>query len=238
MKLNLFCLSIAFAFCLSSLLGQDRTVPTWEIGLGMHVRDAEGIPSSFGTNQTILYQGNFRLKRYITPGWALQAMGSVPLVNLSPKLSSDGWNGALHLLYHLNNGKLLRQQAVFAPYLMGGISYYSREWPVDQPTPFISGGLGWKIQFSRSFSFFLEGQFQQTSLRAEGITYRDSKTIEVQGGISWKFSRPAKVPFQMADVDGDGVVDLLDTCPEEAGPAQTQGCPDKDSDGIAADMEK
>jgi outer membrane protein OmpA-like peptidoglycan-associated protein len=33
------------------------------------------------------------------------------------------------------------------------------------------------------------------------------------------------------DSDGDGIIDKLDKCPNQAGPAENQGCPDVDSDG-------
>lgn len=38
----------------------------------------------------------------------------------------------------------------------------------------------------------------------------------------------------MEDTDGDAVLDKDDTCPQEAGPAENQGCPwpDADGDGI------
>ena len=35
------------------------------------------------------------------------------------------------------------------------------------------------------------------------------------------------------DRDGDGVLDVVDRCPDIAGPASLQGCPDRDGDGIA-----
>ena len=34
------------------------------------------------------------------------------------------------------------------------------------------------------------------------------------------------------DTDGDGIVDVNDSCPETAGPIQGSGCPDSDGDGI------
>jgi outer membrane protein OmpA-like peptidoglycan-associated protein len=37
---------------------------------------------------------------------------------------------------------------------------------------------------------------------------------------------------EVSDRDNDGVVDSLDTCPDQAGPATLNGCPDKDGDGI------
>jgi outer membrane protein OmpA-like peptidoglycan-associated protein len=35
------------------------------------------------------------------------------------------------------------------------------------------------------------------------------------------------------DRDGDGIIDSLDACPDQAGPASLNGCPDRDNDNIA-----
>jgi OmpA-OmpF porin, OOP family len=37
---------------------------------------------------------------------------------------------------------------------------------------------------------------------------------------------------EWVDSDGDGVPDHLDLCPDEAGPAHLDGCPDRDGDGV------
>lgn len=34
------------------------------------------------------------------------------------------------------------------------------------------------------------------------------------------------------DTDGDGIIDIEDHCPNEPGPAATHGCPDADGDGV------
>ena len=39
------------------------------------------------------------------------------------------------------------------------------------------------------------------------------------------------------DLDGDGIVNRNDACPDQAGPAATQGCPDADGDTIADDAD-
>jgi len=42
---------------------------------------------------------------------------------------------------------------------------------------------------------------------------------------------PAPVVQLVKDTDGDGITDDKDNCPNEAGPKENNGCPDKDSDG-------
>ncbi|NCU05953.1 MAG: OmpA family protein [Chitinophagaceae bacterium] len=44
---------------------------------------------------------------------------------------------------------------------------------------------------------------------------------------------PPPAPEVPKDRDGDGVLDVDDVCPDEAGVAALRGCPDKDRDGIA-----
>ena len=40
------------------------------------------------------------------------------------------------------------------------------------------------------------------------------------------------VVIEKVDTDGDGVPDLEDRCPNEPGPKELQGCPDRDGDGV------
>lgn len=40
------------------------------------------------------------------------------------------------------------------------------------------------------------------------------------------------------DADGDGIADKMDACPNLAGPADKQGCPDSDGDGISDNLDK
>jgi OOP family OmpA-OmpF porin len=42
---------------------------------------------------------------------------------------------------------------------------------------------------------------------------------------------PAPVVQLVKDTDGDGITDDKDNCPNEAGPKENKGCPDKDTDG-------
>ncbi len=51
---------------------------------------------------------------------------------------------------------------------------------------------------------------------------------------------PAQNMAQRLDRDGDGVVNAKDKCPDQAGPAANQGCPDQDSDndGIVDRLDK
>ena len=51
-------------------------------------------------------------------------------------------------------------------------------------------------------------------------------------GLHFFFGGEAPPP-PITDRDGDGINDPDDRCPDNAGPASTQGCPDTDGDGVA-----
>ncbi len=75
---------------------------------------------------------------------------------------------------------------------------------------------------------------------------QDPRTIEtwnlttIRAGIALKVGAGRKLPAPppppmpvVLDRDGDGVNDIVDRCPDTAGPVSLQGCPDRDGDGIA-----
>ncbi len=76
-----------------------------------------------------------------------------------------------------------------------------------------------------------------------GADNTDAKLILV--GASLEFGsahkRPTPRPLDcptcardaVTDRDGDGVLDGVDKCPDQPGPASTYGCPDRDGDGLA-----
>jgi len=56
--------------------------------------------------------------------------------------------------------------------------------------------------------------------------------IDINDRISFHILQTDWFPPQLNDKDEDGVIDDEDECPEEAGTAETKGCPDNDGDGI------
>jgi outer membrane protein OmpA-like peptidoglycan-associated protein len=71
----------------------------------------------------------------------------------------------------------------------------------------------------------------------QGASYHFYHSIGFMGPITAKKTAPPKVVqlpvAEVKDRDADGIVDSLDACPDEAGPASLNGCPDRDGDGIA-----
>ncbi|MEL6697755.1 MAG: OmpA family protein [Bacteroidota bacterium] len=230
----LLCVFLQASSCL--LLAQGSMKPTWTAGIGLQVRERSGIPVGDASNWTPLYHADARVGRYLSPSFSTEINASFPLRWMN--LPSDSWNGAFQLNYHLNNGKILPIQARIAPYIHVGMNVYSSQWPVVAPLLFYTGGIGTHIRISPRWTAYLEGQFQQTEDNPKEISYQKGQLITLHAGFSFTWYKPKEVPFQLADTDQDGIVDLLDTCPDALGPENTQGCPDADGDGVADDMDK
>ncbi|MFT3933433.1 MAG: OmpA family protein [Chitinophagaceae bacterium] len=132
------------------------------------------------------------------------------------------------------NAKLLSDKYWVTPYLSAGVGaskykgYYGAIIPV---------GAGIQVNFYDEAFLFINAQHRF------GITENTSNhlyySVGVAGNIGNK-KQPKVVPpppppviEAPKDRDGDGVVDSVDACPDVAGLAKFNGCPDTDADGIA-----
>jgi OmpA-OmpF porin, OOP family len=134
------------------------------------------------------------------------------------------------------NAKMLTDKYWFTPYLTAGIgaSKYKGYYGAIVPM-----GVGMQVNFYDEAYLFINVQYRF------GITENTSNhlyySIGVAGNIANKKESkvvvlPPPPPPAMEppkDRDGDGVVDSLDACPDVAGLAKFNGCPDTDNDGIA-----
>ena len=129
--------------------------------------------------------------------------------------------------------KALTDDHLFNPFLTAGlgIGNYSAKWAGYAPL-----GIGVQANLlSTSYVFFQAHyrlSFNQDNLR---------NNLFYSLGVAENLSRPKEAPIKEVpipivepkDTDGDGVVDTEDACPDVAGLASLQGCPDGDGDGIA-----
>ncbi|MHA7100709.1 OmpA family protein [Roseivirga pacifica] len=141
----------------------------------------------------------------------------------------DVFDGAVadlttRIYYKFNNGYFLKEESRFAPYLFAGIGLtsYSKVEPfyeeyndgVYATTPF---GLGFRFLVSENFEINTKAAFNKS------ISYAPNY-MQYGIGVSFALSRNK-------DKDGDGVPNKEDNCPDEAGPAENNGCPWPDTDG-------
>lgn len=108
-----------------------------------------------------------------------------------------------------------KPEALLTPYLLGGGGIaLEQELGSNVQFPF---GAGLNIRLGPQSFLNLQGEYRIS--QAE-------KRNNLQAGIGYLYR------FGNMDRDGDGVPDSKDRCPDQPGPAATQGCPDTDGDGI------
>ncbi|MEO8764523.1 MAG: OmpA family protein [Ginsengibacter sp.] len=119
----------------------------------------------------------------------------------------------------------------FQPFLTAGVGggYYTNRFGGYVPL-----GLGFQFNIRSQVYFLLQTQYRVSLSRD---VFRDNlfHSLGIAVNISKeKVAKPVEIPIIVVkDRDGDGVVDSLDACPDQAGLATLQGCPDRDGDGIA-----
>lgn len=127
------------------------------------------------------------------------------------------------------NFKLLSDYYVVSPYFdLGiGLSNYGKNFGAFIPT-----GVGFQFNLNNQTFIHLNSQYRIQV--TENVSNHFYHSIGISETISKRKEAPLKaVPVPVVlDRDGDGVVDSLDRCPDQPGPAALKGCPDRDGDGI------
>ncbi len=148
-----------------------------------------------------------------------------------------------HLFSQLDatlNLKLLKETAVFNPFVTAGIGGFNYKNKVGALVP-----LGAGLQFNLGNAAYIIPQIQYRV----GIT--NNSTEHLQYSLTFMQSlfkakeKPVVAPVipppvveVPKDTDGDGIIDEKDECPTAAGTAALNGCPDTDKDGIADKNDK
>ena len=119
----------------------------------------------------------------------------------------------------------------FTPFLTAGIGggYYTNKFGGYVPL-----GIGFQFNIRSQVYFLLQTQYR-ISLSKDVFPNNLFHSLGIAVNISReKPVKPVEIPImEVKDRDGDGIVDSLDACPDQAGTAALQGCPDRDGDGIA-----
>lgn len=127
-----------------------------------------------------------------------------------------------------------KKDASIGPYVfggLGGVSEMEGEFNMQLPLGF---GLNFRIAPNAFFTYQSEyrvsfGDDRNNLHHGLGFTY------QFGGKKEMKDEEPEEEVEEdmMKDSDGDGLVDEVDLCPQNAGPKAMNGCPDMDSDGVA-----
>ena len=121
--------------------------------------------------------------------------------------------------------------ALLAPFLTAGVGggYYTGKFGAYLPA-----GVGVQANFRSNTYVLVQAQYR-FALTKDIIKDNLFYSLGVAQSISKDKPKvvPPPPPPVVLDRDGDGVLDADDKCPDVAGLAALQGCPDKDGDGIA-----
>ncbi len=145
-------------------------------------------------------------------------------------LSSMFGSADLNLVYKLNNGYLLKEEAFFAPYLFAGVgANYLSDLPDDNIDVQIPVGLGINFKLAKNIRLQTQAEYRFAAIK-------DYENLRYTAGLSFFFGGGDGIEKPVSeieiDTDKDGINDLADDCPEQAGTAQFNGCPDSDGDDV------
>lgn len=131
------------------------------------------------------------------------------------------------------NLKLLADNYRIVPFAILGVGaskfqkYYAAYTPV-----------GFGLQFNIFENAFINLNTQYRIPVTESGAYHLYHSLGLIGNITKEkvvVTKQVELPVieTPKDRDADGIIDSLDACPDQAGPASLRGCPDRDGDGIA-----
>ena len=128
------------------------------------------------------------------------------------------------------NIKLLSNNYLIVPYVQAGIgiSTYSTTFMAQIPL-----GVGIQFNFADEVFVHLNSNYRVPVSQKANYSFMHSIGISVPIVDRKVVAPPPPPPPPVpADKDGDGIIDAIDACPDVAGVAAFNGCPDTDKDGI------
>lgn len=209
----------------------------WSVGTGLNLLDYQG-PLSGQLFEFHEFDMGYYLfaGRYLTRAFSLATdLTYAPTVRF-PAYDADSYRPRLldmsySLNFRTNNGALLKETALIAPFLSVGVGgSYVKDHP-DLYIP-LGGGLQFRVNSSVSlrahmlFKLSLNRDYQHI---AHGLSfvYNFRSPGAVTAPVAYQ---PKLIPELLpADRDGDGIADIQDACPDVSGPGRYLGCPTEDA---------
>jgi OOP family OmpA-OmpF porin len=145
--------------------------------------------------------------------------------------SSNNYSNELEASLH---AKLLSDDHLFNPFISAGIGGGTYGGKV---APYAPLGIGFQLNLSSITYLFFQGNYRVSLDKArldDNLFWSFGITENISTPKAPKVAPPPPpIPVVVVkDRDNDGVVDSLDACPDVAGLAKFNGCPDTDGDGI------
>lgn len=244
--LPLLFLSVVFTYLVTSASAQSGAI-------GLHGTLSE-YAGDINSDHYHFYNFNYpqpgaaiSLQQYLNPSFNLVEKFSFNQVRYENVTKDDGVDADFYALniklkYKFNNGYILKEDAAISPFIVVGIggtyiesqrsSYLDKSTISDGTIQAnAAGGVGIYFRFSERVGFEIANTLNMPLYDAwDGITRGDNDVyLQHSAGLIFKLRKPS-------DMDGDGVYDRKDNCPETPSQAKvdSKGCPiDTDGDKVA-----
>ena len=201
-------------FLLSKFVTSQTPDNPWSIGIGANTVQVldESVESKNGFGPSV------SIGRYLGAGFSIGANYGINKFKID-NINTDYTSVDAFLKFNFSSKK-------FSPYLIGGygLSDFGKKLTFEGVFKSlgagrtIHGGLGFDISISNKISLNIRSAYRWSE---EKGTY---KHLQHMAGFNYNFGQ--------GDSDKDGVPDNKDTCPEEPGLKEFNGCPDTDGDKI------
>ena len=233
----------AISFALSGQNAEKK----WAIGLHGGTNEHRGELGSDFLKSPFYANGGISLGRYICPSFNVGLQGTLGEMGLW----ADNYNNyltkkldaALMFSYKFNNGYIIKEDAMFAPYLTlgAGLAHYSDSRGFGSTGNDFIVPLGFGLKVNITDWAAVQYQFLYNFTNHDD---RDVLAVTQDKGNDGYFLQTVGVVFSFGkakDSDKDGVSDKMDKCHETPANVQVDlsGCPlDGDGDGIADYLDK
>lgn len=200
------------------------------LGLGYAYRDFSGIPQGDLNKSNFDGALHLHVGAYINRSFDMAISSTFTTLNLSEKINIRDLielDGALR--YKFNNGYIFKETSFLAPYITAGINLNQLPGESDKVNSAIPLGAGMQFQMGKSLTLDIMGIYKSTL-----SGYRD--VFSALAILRINFAKGRSIYAR--DSDRDGVVDLSDECPLEAGLIRFGGCPDADLDSVVDKFDK
>jgi len=184
-----------------------------------------------------LYQLNFETEKYFTGNYQNQAIPRVyagipiserfkimPSLNLGKATDKLGADKTTYWKVDAATTFSLLTHKIVEPYLLAGVGVNQID---DRTHGLITAGLGVHVWITDWIG--INAQTNWDAMLHQRPYWQNS--VGLVFGISKK-KNDNNGSGNKKDIDGDGVPNAQDLCPELAGTSATQGCPDADGDGV------
>lgn len=232
----LFFLLVTLVLLPASSFGQTSQ-NRWAISLGGGIAQFQPFPGT-SPDYVPLYDPIFSVAstRYLRGGFDFrtQLAGShqVRIPVGEDRLSTTWMDMSYHLVYKFNNGLFLKEDARIGPYLLLGIG---GSYANQRPDAYVPLGGGIRFRVSSQFSLRVESVRKLSiNKQPQQIAHQIAFIYNLPSGEKGVSPKPESSNSRIMalvpqDLDQDGVADIEDNCPEQAGSPTRQGCPENDT---------